>query len=164
MRTARVSHWHRSSSRNCCSFRSSGSILHPRTPLRRDGCEHSTMSALRRPCASCTASQVGRGDSASSRSTWGCHEPALRCVSKRTQASPLSPTSRICECEWRSRGSARARCRSPSWRVSRLRIRQRVQQRVQAANRHGTQALSICPGTDGPARLVAADQNSRHAS
>jgi AraC-like DNA-binding protein len=36
---------------------------------------------------------------------------------------------------------------------SRLRIRQRVQQRVQEANRHGTQALSIRPRTDGPAHI-----------
>ena len=38
-------------------------------------------------------------------------------------------------------------------RVPRLRIRQRVQQRVQEANRHGTQALSIRPRTDGPAHI-----------
>ena len=82
---------------------------------RQDGSERSTTSASRRRCASCTASQVGLGDSATWRSTWGCHEPALRCVSKRTLASPLSPTSRICECELRSRGFATARCRSPSW-------------------------------------------------
>ena len=82
---------------------------------RQDGSERSTTSASRRRCASCTASQVGLGDSATWRSTWGCHEPALRCVSKRTLASPRSPTSRICECELRSRGFATARCRSPSW-------------------------------------------------
>ena len=41
-----------------------------------------------------------------------------------------------------------------------LRIRQRVQQRVQAANRHGTQAVSIRSGTDGSARLIPSRSES----
>jgi hypothetical protein len=80
-------------------------------------------------------------------------EPALHCVSRRTLASPAplprEPANAPCRAVASRGDDVGRRVGGVAW----LRIRQRVQQRLQTANRDGAQAVSIRPGTDRPAHV-----------